>query len=177
MPSSVRAARNSASSFRNPRAVWRAPNGISKSFGDRVLFAGADLTVNAGDRVGLVGPNGAGKTTLLAIAAGDDSQDSGRRSLARGVRVGMLSQEIDPTQRHTVREEAASALRRLDDLERELRELEERMAMLGRDGDEIPRTLAERYDRIHGSFSAEGGFEKDVRIGRLQRQRLFKVLR
>ena len=142
-------------------------DGISKSFGDRVLFAGADLTVNAGDRVGLVGPNGAGKTTLLAIAAGDDSQDSGRRSLARGVRVGMLSQEIDPTQRHTVREEAASALRRLDDLERELHELEERMAMLGRDGDEIPRTLAERYDRIHGSFSAEGGFEKESRIERV----------
>jgi ATP-binding cassette subfamily F protein 3 len=141
--------------------------GISKSFGDRVLFAGVDLTVNAGDRVGLVGPNGAGKTTLLAIAAGDDSQDGGRRNLARGVRIGMLRQEIDPTQRHTVREEAASALRRLDDLEREIRELEERMAALGRNGEEIPRTLAERYDRIHGSFSAEGGFERESRVERV----------
>jgi ATP-binding cassette subfamily F protein 3 len=141
--------------------------GISKSFGDRALFAGVDLTVSAGDRVGLVGPNGAGKTTLLAIAAGDDSQDGGRRNLARGVRIGMLRQEIDPTQRHSVREEAASALRRLDDLERELRELEERMTELGRNGDEVPRNLAERYDRIHGSFSAEGGFERESRVERV----------
>jgi ATP-binding cassette subfamily F protein 3 len=141
--------------------------GISKRFGDRVLFAGVDLTVNAGDRVGLVGPNGAGKTTLLAIAAGDDSQDGGRRNLARGVRIGMLRQEIDPTQGHTVREETASALRRLDDLEREIRELEERMAALGRNGEEIPRTLAERYDRIHGSFSSEGGFERESRVERV----------
>jgi ATP-binding cassette subfamily F protein 3 len=141
--------------------------GISKSFRDRVLFAGVDLTVNAGDRIGLVGPNGAGKTTLLGVAAGDESQDSGRRSIARGVRVGMLRQEIDPTQRHTVREEVASVLRRLDDLERELRELEERMASLGREGAEIPRALADRYDRVHGSFSAEGGFERESRIERV----------
>jgi ATP-binding cassette subfamily F protein 3 len=135
-------------------------DGISKSFGDRVLFAGVDLTVALGDRIGLVGPNGAGKTTLLGIASGDGSQDSGRRSLSRGARVEMLRQELDPTQQHTVREEAASALRRLDELERELRELEERMAILGREGNEIPRALAERYDRVHGSFSTEGGFER-----------------
>ena len=141
--------------------------GISKSFGDRILFAGVDLTVNAGDRIGLLGPNGAGKTTLLGIAGGDESQDSGRRSVARGVRVGMLRQEIDPTGRHSVRAEAASALRRLDDLERELRELEERMTSLGREGNEIPPALADRYDRIHGSFSSEGGFEKESRIERV----------
>jgi ATP-binding cassette subfamily F protein 3 len=138
--------------------------GISKSFGDRMLFSGVDLTVNVGNRVGLVGANGTGKTTLLGIAAGDESQDGGRRSVARGVRIAMLRQEIDPTQRHTVREEAASALRRLDDLERELRLLEERMASLGREGSEIPRALAERYDRVHGSFSNEGGFERESRI-------------
>jgi len=140
---------------------------ISKSFGDRVLFSGVDLTVNAGDRIGLVGPNGAGKTTLLGIAAGDESQDSGRRSLARGVRVGMLRQEIDPTLCHSVRAEAASALVHLDDLEGELREIEGRIASLGREGKQIPPALAERYDRIHGSFSNEGGFERESRIERV----------
>jgi ATP-binding cassette subfamily F protein 3 len=140
---------------------------ISKSFGDRMLFHGVDLTVDVGDRIGLVGPNGAGKTTLLGVAAGDESQDGGRRSLARGVRVGVLRQEIDPTQRHSVREEAASALRHLDDLERELHELEERMASLGREGSEIPPALAERYDRVHGSFTGAGGFERDSRVERI----------
>jgi ATP-binding cassette subfamily F protein 3 len=141
--------------------------GISKSFGDRILFAGVDLTVNVGDRIGLLGPNGAGKTTLLGVAAGDDSQDGGRRSLARGVRIGMLRQEIDPSQRHTVREEAASALRHLAELELELRELEERMTSLGREGSQIPPALAERYDRVHGRFSSEGGFERESRVERV----------
>ena len=142
-------------------------DGISKSFGNRMLFSGVDLTVNVGDRIGLVGPNGAGKTTLLGVAAGDESQDGGRRSLARGVRVGVLRQEIDPAQRHSVREEAASALHHLDDLERELRELEERMASLGPEGNEIPPALAERYDRVHGSFSSAGGFERESRVERV----------
>jgi ATP-binding cassette subfamily F protein 3 len=140
---------------------------ISKSFGDRVLFSGVDLTVSAGDRIGLVGANGTGKTTLLGVAAGDASQDGGRRSLARGVRVGILRQEIDPSRPRSVREEAATALRHLDDLERELRELENRMAQFGRDGGEIPHALAERYDRIQGSFGAQGGFERGSRVERV----------
>ena len=40
---------------------------IEKSFGSRVLFTGASLQINAGERYALVGPNGAGKTTLLKI--------------------------------------------------------------------------------------------------------------
>jgi len=38
-------------------------SGISKAYGERVLFADVTLQVNRQDRIGLVGPNGAGKTT------------------------------------------------------------------------------------------------------------------
>src|SRR5262245_391185 len=36
--------------------------GVARAFPDRALFSGVDLTVNAGDRIGLIGPNGAGKS-------------------------------------------------------------------------------------------------------------------
>jgi ATPase subunit of ABC transporter with duplicated ATPase domains len=95
--------------------------GISRSVGTRLLFRDVDLTLNRGDRVGLVGPNGAGKTTLLRIAAGIDPPDSGRRVAPRDVRIAMLSQEIDPGRTTSVRQEVSSALSHLTDLEDEMR--------------------------------------------------------
>ena len=44
---------------------------VSKSFGDRLLFAFDRLEIHRGDRIGLVGANGAGKSTLLALLRGD----------------------------------------------------------------------------------------------------------
>ena len=50
---------------------------VSKSFGDRQLFAPFNLKIARGDRVGLVGPNGAGKTTLIRLLMGEESPDTG----------------------------------------------------------------------------------------------------
>ena len=51
---------------------------VSKSFGDRLLFAFDRLEIHRGDRIGLVGANGAGKSTLLAVLRGDEPADTGR---------------------------------------------------------------------------------------------------
>jgi ATP-binding cassette subfamily F protein 3 len=139
--------------------------GISKGFAGRTLFAGVDLDVRAGDRIGLVGPNGAGKTTLLRMAAGDEASDAGRVAVSRGVRVGMLRQEIDPTLDRPVREEVASALARLDALERELAELEAEIARPG--GADVPAEVAARYDRARAAYELGGGFEREARVERV----------
>ena len=47
------------------------------SRGSRVVLAGVDLTVSAGDRIAVVGPNGVGKTTLLRVLAGELNPGSG----------------------------------------------------------------------------------------------------
>ncbi len=52
--------------------------GIEKAFGDRQVLRGCDLTVDLGERVGLVGPNGSGKSTLMRILAGEYGLDHGR---------------------------------------------------------------------------------------------------
>ena len=90
-------------------------DGVGRSLGARMLFRDAELTVYAGDRIGIVGPNGAGKTTLLRIAAGEEPPDAGRVARVRDVRVGMLRQEIDPRLARSVREEVSSVLGHLDD--------------------------------------------------------------
>jgi len=142
-------------------------DGIGRSIAARRLFAGVDLEVRPGDRVALVGPNGAGKTTLLRIAARLEAPDEGRVRSARGVRVGLLRQEIDPTASRSVRDEARTALARLDALEAEMRGLEAQMARGGAEGTAVPGELAARYDRARTAFELGGGFEREARIDRV----------
>jgi ATP-binding cassette subfamily F protein 3 len=141
--------------------------GVARAFPGRALFSGVDLTVNAGDRIGLVGPNGAGKSTLLRIAAGVEPPDAGRVVRPRDVRVGLLGQEITPGGARSAREETASALAALHGLERELRELEARMARHGEAGQEVPAELAHRWDRAHAAFEFGGGFAREARVQRV----------
>ncbi|UOM35493.1 ABC-F family ATP-binding cassette domain-containing protein [Acuticoccus sp. I52.16.1] len=59
----------------------------------RTLLEGADATVPAGAKVGLVGRNGCGKTTLFNLICGELSPESGDISLAEGQRIGRVEQE------------------------------------------------------------------------------------
>src|SRR5206468_1783856 len=52
-------------------------SGVAKHFGGLTALAGVDLTVEAGEIVGLIGPNGSGKTTLFHCIAGTLTPDSG----------------------------------------------------------------------------------------------------
>ncbi len=63
--------------MRAPLLQW---SGLQKSFGDRVLFADAALTLQAGHGYVLSGANGSGKTTLLRMLAGLEPRDGGSLS-------------------------------------------------------------------------------------------------
>ena len=99
--------------------------GLTKSFGDRLLFADMTLGVYEGDKIGIVAQNGAGKSTLLSIIAGREDYDSGRVVFRDGLRVGYLEQypEYDPEK--SVLANALPARRRDDawDLEDRTRSL------------------------------------------------------
>ncbi|MFA5140361.1 MAG: ABC-F family ATP-binding cassette domain-containing protein [Elusimicrobiota bacterium] len=76
--------------------------GVSKSFGQQILFEDADLQINEGDRFVLVGPNGSGKSTLLKILLGQEEADSGIIQVKRGTVAGYLPQENAPVSEETV---------------------------------------------------------------------------
>ena len=54
---------------------------LTHSYGDKILFLGAELEVERGDRIAFVGPNGAGKSTLLRLVMGAESPDEGSARL------------------------------------------------------------------------------------------------
>ena len=76
---------------------------LAAGHGTKVLFAGLDLVVAAGDVVGLVGVNGAGKSTLLRLLAGLDQPEHGTVSISPpDATVGYLPQEISRVDVETV---------------------------------------------------------------------------
>ncbi len=67
-------------------------SGVTLRMGGRTLLEGADLTVDAGRRIGLVGRNGAGKSTLLKAISGDLAVDGGEIRLASRARMAQVRQ-------------------------------------------------------------------------------------
>ena len=58
----------------------------------RVLFDNISVTVNTGDRLGVVGVNGCGKSTLLRLLSGQDDPEGGVVRRGRNARIGVLPQ-------------------------------------------------------------------------------------
>jgi len=87
----VRALFDADGAGRIGRDVLRS-EGLTKSYGDRVLFDGLSFLLERGDRTGLVGPNGAGKTTLVKIILGMEQPTLGAVSLGHNARVAYFSQ-------------------------------------------------------------------------------------
>ncbi|MBQ0057300.1 MAG: ABC-F family ATP-binding cassette domain-containing protein [Bacteroidales bacterium] len=67
--------------------------GLTKSFGDLVLFENISLGISEGDRIGLIAKNGSGKTTLLNIIAGIEGMDEGSIVWRNDLRHDYLSQD------------------------------------------------------------------------------------
>ena len=73
--------------------------GVTKSFGDRVIVRDFSARIIRGDRVGIVGANGAGKTTLLSLLTGTLQPDSGEIKLGTNLQTVSLDQtraSLDP---------------------------------------------------------------------------------
>jgi ATP-binding cassette subfamily F protein 3 len=66
---------------------------IKKSYGDNVVLDEVHLTLERGDKVGLVGANGIGKSTLLRVIEGTEDFDSGERKVGHNVSIHFFSQE------------------------------------------------------------------------------------
>jgi ATP-binding cassette subfamily F protein 3 len=130
--------------------------GISKAYGERVLFAEATLQVNRQDRIGLVGPNGAGKTTLFSIILGEESADTGKTSCERGVKIGYLPQENCPVSDETVVELATAITPEFTKLRRILKAWEADHPVEALHSEDI-------HDDVHDRFNELGGYRLEAK--------------
>jgi energy-dependent translational throttle protein EttA len=69
--------------------------GVSKSYGERLLIEHLDLNIPPGSIVGVIGPNGAGKTTLLELITGIEQPDTGKVKIGETVQLGYIDQNRD----------------------------------------------------------------------------------
>ncbi len=136
--------------------------GLSKSYGARELFQGVDLSIAAGEKVGLIGRNGSGKSTLLRIVAGLEGPDAGTVATRRGTRVGFLSQdpELDPD--GTIFETAAQGRAELRDLLSRYQEVNRELAQ--EPSAERMDELMERQARLSARIEEEDGWDLQHRI-------------
>ncbi len=111
--------------------------------GSLPLLQGADLTIHAGQKLGLVGPNGSGKSSLFAMLRGELQPDAGDLELPAGLAIAHVAQETPALER--------SALDYVIDGDRELRAIERALAEAEAAGDG-PRIaeLHTRLDNIQG---------------------------
>jgi sulfate-transporting ATPase len=70
-------------------------DGVSKSFGDRMLIDNLTFALPRGGIVGVIGPNGAGKTTLFRMIMGVEKPDKGKIKIGETVKLGYVDQSRD----------------------------------------------------------------------------------
>lgn len=126
-------------------------NNLGKSFGERVLFSEVNFEVQSRDMIGLVGANGCGKTTLFKIITGQLEPDKGGVSRVSGLSVGYMEQHACADSSRTALEEALAVFRPLMDMERELAQIEERLAA------DHSAELIDRQLRLSEQYQRDGG--------------------
>jgi ATP-binding cassette ChvD family protein len=70
-------------------------HGVSKAYGDTVLFEKLEFSLPKGGIVGVIGPNGAGKTTLFRMITGQETADAGSFKVGETVKLGYVDQSRD----------------------------------------------------------------------------------
>ena len=129
--------------------------GISKSFGEKVILEDASFQIEEREKAALIGNNGAGKTTLLRIIMNELHADSGQVVLMKDKQIGYLAQYQDVQGHRTVYEELLSTKQYIIDMEERMRSME--LEMKHASGEELDR-LMNSYTRLTHEFELENGY-------------------
>lgn len=127
-------------------------------YGPDTILENVSLSVARGERIGIVGRNGGGKTTLLKAILGIEKPAGGSIHIAKGIRIGYLSQIQSIDESQTVIQAAEVALSAVADAENELRKAEAALAENPTD-EELTEALGAAQDRhqyLGGHYAVDG---------------------
>ena len=134
---------------------------VTKLYDPDLILDDISVSIEHGDRIGLIGRNGTGKTTLIKIINGMLANFKGKVVSAKGLRIGYLSQEPDLARDCTLRQEMLKVFEKRRALEDKMLLLAEEMEM-----QEAPHLLAE-YARIQEQHERLGGYDYEHQINRI----------
>ncbi len=143
---------------------------LSKSYGALDVLEGINITIEKGDRIGLVGPNGEGKSTLLKIIAGQEEPSEGKIRRKQRLTIGYLPQDPPEPGDQTLWEVMLEPFAELRQQEASLQQL---MAQIS-NGDHSPETMV-RYGALEEEFRLAGGYDYEVEIRKTLRGLSFTV--
>ena len=134
---------------------------VTKLYDPDLILDDISVSIEHGDRIGLIGRNGTGKTTLIKIINGMLVNFKGKVVSAKGLRIGYLSQEPDLARDCTLRQEMLKVFEKR-------RTLEDKMLLLAEDMEtqEAPHLL-EAYARIQEQHERLGGYDYEHQINRI----------
>jgi ATP-binding cassette subfamily F protein 3 len=134
---------------------------VAIRFGGVPLLEGINLTVQPGERWGIIGRNGSGKTTLMHIVIGSRVADQGSVSRAGRTRIAVLDQDRDLGDAKTVWSAAARGFGSLFDREADLMVQSEAMGVAG---DDVSQAMLDRYATDQERFEHDGGYQAHARV-------------
>lgn len=138
---------------------------INKSFGATPILSNINMTLQSGERVGMVGINGAGKSTLLKIITGSLLADSGEIRTAKELTVGYLAQDSGLNTDKNIFAEMLTVFEDLIQQEKQLRKLEEQMGdPKVHDNEGQYERLMQTYSTLSDSFKIQGGYQYEATI-------------
>ena len=123
---------------------------VSKQFGPKALFEDVSFHLRPREKIGLVGENGTGKTTLFKVITGKTTPDKGKVTLRKGLRLGLLEQEMEGG-KETVLERVVLGDPHFLKIKTEMEALESGQVFYNRYGD-----LQHEFERL-------GGYDREAR--------------
>ena len=135
---------------------------LSKAFNEKPILKDVSFHIEEHDKAAIVGINGVGKTTLLRIIVGELPADSGIVTLKKETSFGYLAQNQNVNSENTIYEELLSVKAPVIAMEKQLREMEEKMHTVN--GSELD-SLMENYARLNHQFELENGYAYQSEIG------------
>ncbi len=134
---------------------------VTCAYGTQIVLDGVTVSIEQGEKIGLIGRNGCGKTTLMRIMQGDLHPDAGTVQLTRGATIGYLRQDPNFDPEETVRDAAEGAFAKLHQLHMELDAVYHDMAEAS--GEQLDRML-KRQARLETEMDTAGGYAVNHRI-------------
>lgn len=138
---------------------------VARYFGADTLFENVSLDVSDNSRIALVGRNGVGKSTLLKMIIGKESPDAGQITKKKGLTIGYLAQNTGLESDKTIYAEMLSVFERLQIMEKNLHEMEAKIADPGADHSSSAYSqLLNQYDQLLHDFEEQNGYGYEAEV-------------